>query len=180
MSKFVGRTRSVVLGAAIVGAALAGCSRESGYPDWYDQNRSLYTVSSQSVRVSDVELTFESCSLPQQCDLLLQIANESNRCIAFNEVSLPDRDHVWLDGTFTLQRRIMGTPIDRVRQTFVVLQPGDSFRQAVDLHAIYNVSNLSGSSITFTTDFVECAALTGGSSQFFELVSAPITFERAP
>jgi hypothetical protein len=98
--------------------------------------------------------------------------------MAFNETELPDRNHVFLDTTFSLERRITGYPVDRVRQTFVVLQPGDEFRQAVDLHAIYQVSDLSVEPVTFRTGFFECAAFTGGQSQSFDLVSAPITFER--
>lgn len=162
----------------VLAFALTACSPSSNGS--YEPNRRQYSVSSQPVSVSGVELTFESCSLPQQCDLIVQIANNSDGCIAFNETDLPDGSHVWLDTTFNLPRRMTGYPAERVRQTFVVVQPGDAFREAVDLHAIYDVADLSEQSLTFTTGFTACATLAGASTESFDLVSAPITFERSP
>lgn len=161
--------------AAIV--ALTGCAPPTD--DGFNEDRPQYTVSSQAVQAGGVELTFESCSLPQQCDLILQISNKSDRCVAFNETELPN-GHVWLDTTFNLDRRITGYPEERVRQTFVVLQPGEDLRQAFDLHAIYDVSDLTRSSLTFRTGFIECTAFNGAPAESFELVSAPINFGRAP
>jgi hypothetical protein len=172
------RTVRDIAPLALLALALTSCTPP--VTNGFDENRPLYTVSSPAVEVSSVELTFESCSLAQQCDLIVQISNKSNRCIAFNQVELPRRDHVLLDTSFNLPRRITGYPAESVRQTFIVLQPREEFRQAVDLHAIYDVSDLGGASITFTTGFFECTAFTGGPSEWFDLVSGPITFERTP
>lgn len=164
--------------ATLLALALAACTPS---PDnGYDEDRPQYIVSSQAVSVSGVELTFESCSLPQQCDLVVQIANKSERCVAFNQISLPVGAEAFLDTTFNLPRRIIAQPDEQIRYAFVILQPGDTFREAVDLTAIYDVADLSGQSVIFRTDFIECATFTGAPAESFELVSAPITFERAP
>jgi hypothetical protein len=160
---------------ATLALALAACS-----DDGYDEHRTLYAVSSQAVQASGVELTFESCSRPQQCDFLFQIANNSDRCVAFSEVSLPGRDYVWLDTTFNALPRIVGNPDGRVRRSFVVLPPRESIRQGVDLRAITGLRDLGNSRITMTTRFFECTAFTGAQAESFELVSAPITFTAVP
>jgi hypothetical protein len=81
---------------------------------------------------------------------------------------------------FNLQRRVTGYPTERVRQTLIVLQPGDVFRQPVDLDAIYDVSDLGAESVIFSTSFFNCSVFAGVASNSFELVSAPIIFQRAP
>jgi hypothetical protein len=140
-------------------------------------SRAPYTASASTVQVSNVELAIEPCSLPQQCDFFYRISNRSDRCIAFSEIDLPRGGHVWLDATLRgASRRMTGYPVDRVRYTFVVLQPGDTFREGVDLQAIVGSHDLSNSNITFATGFFECATFAGAPGNSFELVSAPITF----
>lgn len=52
--------------------------------------------------------------------------------------------------------------------------------EAVDLHPIYDVADLSSEEARFSTRFIECAVLTGATIASFELASGPITFTRTP
>jgi hypothetical protein len=166
----------VVRTAAIFALVLAitSCDRDARNDAPY---RAPYTAAASAVQVSDVELAIEPCSLPQQCDFFYRISNRSDRCIAFSEIDLPRGGHAWLDTTLRgASRRITGYPVERVRYTFVVLQPGDTFREGVDLQALTGSYDLSDSNITFATGFFECASFAGAPGNSFELVSAPITF----
>jgi hypothetical protein len=168
--------RLTVRAAAIfvLALAIASCDRDTRNDAAY---RAPYTASASTVQISDVELAIEPCSVPQQCDFLYRISNRSDRCVAFSEIDLPSGGHVWLDTTLRgASRRITGYPVDRVRYTFVILQPGDTFREGVDLQAITGSHDLDSSNITFATNFFECASFAGVTSNSQELVSAPITF----
>jgi hypothetical protein len=169
------KLKSTIMMAVILTITAAGCT-----DDGFDENRQLYIVSSQAVQIGNVELTFDSCTLVQQCDFFYRISNDSDRCIAISSILLPARTMLWSDGTLNVQRRILPHPDDQIRYMFIVLQPGDAFRDAVDVQAITGSRDFSNSSLTLTTSFVECSVLAGASGESFELVSAPITFEPVP
>jgi hypothetical protein len=171
----IANTLRIVL---LLALALSSCAREREVPPGqFDARRTVYVASSETVQVGGVELRIESCSLAAQCDFILQMSNKSERCVAFSELSLPGHSHVWLDATFNVTPRITSYPAERVRRTFVVLQPGEQLEQGVDFQAITGIRDLSNSRITFTSHFFECAGLIGVDAESFELVSASITFE---
>jgi hypothetical protein len=151
---------------------LTGCADEG-----YDANRMHYAVSAETVQVSDVELAIRSCLLPNGCDFIFEITNRSDRCIAIDETSLPSGETVWLDTTLNnVPRQISGVPVPRVRYTYVVLAPGETVSDSVDVRAISGLRDLRNSTIIMTTHFFECSAFSGAPSQSFELVSSDITF----
>lgn len=114
-----------------------------------------FRASASQVETQGVSLAIEPCDpVRPECDFELEVANHSDRCVAFLGISLPPDSFIFFESGFP--SRIQGHPSERARHTWVVLQPGDRFGEGVDVQALSGRQDLTSVSFTVSTRFTPC------------------------
>ena len=147
-----------------------------------DQPR--FRASTSRVEVQGVSLAIERCEPNRpECDFEFGLTNNSDRCVAFLDIRLPPESFIFFEST--LPTRIRAQPSERARHAWVVLQPGASFGDSVDVQALTGLRDLSELSMTVSPEFTPCTSFIqprGGVQpevvERGELESETITFSR--